>query len=118
MAMLTAQADAWNRGDLDAFMATYWHSPELTFVGATGLQRGYDDVLARYLRAYPDAAARGTLRFELCEHRPLGGGLALVVGRYNLQRDEPATGMFTLVLERRPEGVRIVHDHSSALEDG
>lgn len=30
-AVLDAQAAAWNRGDLDGFMAGYWKSPALTF---------------------------------------------------------------------------------------
>ena len=30
-AALTDQQAAWNRGDLDAFMAGYWNSPDLTF---------------------------------------------------------------------------------------
>lgn len=29
--VLRTQQDAWNRHDLDAFMAGYWNSPELTF---------------------------------------------------------------------------------------
>ncbi|HKC71167.1 MAG TPA: hypothetical protein VKB60_06065, partial [Terriglobales bacterium] len=29
--VLQTQQDAWNRHDLDAFMAGYWNSPELTF---------------------------------------------------------------------------------------
>ena len=30
-AVWTAQAEAWNRGDLDGFMAGYWKSPDLVF---------------------------------------------------------------------------------------
>ena len=29
--MLNAQVTAWNHGELEGFMAAYWHSPELTF---------------------------------------------------------------------------------------
>jgi hypothetical protein len=32
-AVLKAQQTAWNRGDVDAFLKGYWHSPELTFSG-------------------------------------------------------------------------------------
>lgn len=112
--MLAQQAEAWNRGDLGAFMAGYWKSPALTFVGADGVQHGFDEVLARYERSYPDAAARGVLSFEVLAFRALSPDVAIAVGRYRLERARPATGVFTLVLERRPEGVRIVHDHSSA----
>ena len=30
-AVVTAQIDAWNRGDLDGYMAGYWKSPDLVF---------------------------------------------------------------------------------------
>src|SRR5438067_12140450 len=30
-AVLQAQADCWNRGDLDGFMASYWRDDHLTF---------------------------------------------------------------------------------------
>lgn len=116
-ALLETQARAWNRGDMTAFMSTYWASPKLTFVGSSGLTRGHAETLARYRASYPDAAARGELSFELLEVRPIGtGGAALVIGRWKLRREEPIEGTFSLVVERRPEGVRIVHDHSSADE--
>jgi ketosteroid isomerase-like protein len=115
MVMMDVQAEAWNRGDLVAFMEPYWDSESLTFVGSSGVTRGYDETLARYQAAYPDAATRGKLRFELLEVRDLGrGGAALVLGRFYLDRESPASGTFSLVVERRPEGLRIIHDHSSA----
>lgn len=112
-ALLDVQAAAWNRGDLRGFMAAYRRGDELTFLGARGLVRGFDRVLAGYERGYPDAAARGTLSFELVEVRPLGTDAALVLGRFRLQRTEPAEGWFTLVLERTAQGVKITHDHTS-----
>ena len=43
---ITAQADAWNRGDIPAFMETYENSPDTTFVGLT-VRKGYDTILQR-----------------------------------------------------------------------
>lgn len=117
--MLDVQAEAWNRGDLVAFMEPYWDSVDLTFVGSSGVTRGHDETLARYQASYPNAATRGRLRFELLDVRPIGqGGAALVLGRFYLDRDEPASGTFSLVVERLPEGLRITHDHSSADSQG
>jgi ketosteroid isomerase-like protein len=113
-AVLDEQVAAWNRGDLDAFMAGYWRDAALSFVGARGVTRGWDRVLAGYRRGYPDADARGTLSFELLEVRPLGASHALVLGCFSIAGRSPAAGFFTLVLARRPEGLRIVHDHTSA----
>src|SRR6266571_877641 len=53
-AVLKAQQAAWNRGDVDAFLVGYWQSPELTFSGSNGVSRGWDGVLARYKRNYPN----------------------------------------------------------------
>jgi len=55
--VLRAQQTAWNRGDVDTFLVGYWHSPELTFSGSSGVARGWDGVLARYKKNYPDRGA-------------------------------------------------------------
>ncbi|MCH8252287.1 MAG: hypothetical protein IID36_07530 [Planctomycetes bacterium] len=34
--MLQRQAEAWNAGDIDAFMEPYWRSPDLTFTSSYG----------------------------------------------------------------------------------
>ena len=52
--LLAEQAAAWNRGDIDSFMTSYWKSDQTLFVGATGVARGWQAVLTRYHRAYPD----------------------------------------------------------------
>jgi len=115
-AVLDAQQTAWNRGDVDAFMAGYWHSPELTFSGSSGVSRGWDGVMARYKKNYSDRAAMGQLDFSELEFRFLGPDAALVLGHWHLKRekDEPG-GVFSLVWERFPDGWKIVHDHTSAV---
>ena len=61
--LLETQAAAWNRGDLEAFCAVY--ADDALFLTAFGLTKGRAEVLARYKARYPDAAARGTLSFEV-----------------------------------------------------
>ena len=115
--VLTSQQEAWNRGDVDAFMAGYWRSPELTFSGSSGVSRGWDGVLARYKKNYPDRAAMGQLDFSDLEFRFLGADHALVLGRWHLKREKDEIGgVFSLVWQRFPEGWRIIHDHTSANE--
>jgi ketosteroid isomerase-like protein len=48
--------------------------------------------------------------------RGLSPTLALVMARFILQRGSEitASGPFTLIMERRPEGWKILHDHSSS----
>ena len=117
LAVLNAQQAAWNRGDVDSFLVGYWHSPELTFSGSSGVSRGWDGVLARYKRNYPDRAAMGELEFRGLEFRFLGPDAALVLGKWHLKREKgDIGGVFSLVWQRFPEGWKIVHDHTSAVE--
>lgn len=64
---LKKQAEAWNRGDLEAFVSIY--AEDATFLSTSGLTQGRDEVLKRYQAKYPDAASRGTLSFEIVEVR-------------------------------------------------
>jgi uncharacterized protein (TIGR02246 family) len=113
-AVLSAQQTAWNRGDVDAFLVGYWHSPELTFSGSSGVARGWDGVLARYKKNYPDEAAMGQLDFSELEFRFLGPDAALILGRWHLKREKDEFGgVFTLVWQHFPEGWKIIHDHTS-----
>jgi len=116
-AVLDAQQAAWNRADVDTFLVGYWHSPELTFSGSNGVSRGWDGVMARYKKNYPDRAAMGQLDFSELEFRFLGPDAALVLGRWHLKRDKgDIGGVFSLVWQRFPVGWKIVHDHTSAVE--
>jgi uncharacterized protein (TIGR02246 family) len=115
-AVLDAQQSAWNRGDVDAFLVGYWHSPELTFSGSNGVSRGWDGVLARYKKNYPDRATMGHLDFSQLEFRFLGSDAALVLGHWHLTREKgDVGGVFSLVWQRFPEGWKIIHDHTSAV---
>jgi ketosteroid isomerase-like protein len=116
-AVLVAQQTAWNRGDVDAFLAGYWHSAELTFSGSGGVTRGWNSVCARYKRNYPDRAAMGQLEFSDLEFRFFGADAALVLGRWHLKREkDDVGGVFSLVWQRFPEGWKIIHDHTSAVK--
>ena len=115
--ILEAQQNNWNQGNVDAFLEGYWHSPDLTFSGSGGIARGWDGVLARYRKNYPDRAAMGQLDFSGLEFRFLGNDAALVLGHWHLARAAgDVGGVFSLVWQRFPEGWRIIHDHTSAVE--
>jgi len=114
--VLKAQQAAWNRGDVDAFLVGYWRSPELTFSGGNGVSRGWDGVLARYKKSYPNHAAMGQLAFSDLEFRFLGPDAALVLGQWHLKRESgDIGGVFTLVWQKFPDGWKIIHDHTSAV---
>lgn len=115
--VLDEQQSAWNAGDVGTFMKGYWDSPELTFAGSGGIARGWEAVLARYKREYPDQAAMGQVNFSDVQVRFLGPDAALVLGQWHLhRRSGDIGGVFSLVFQRFPEGWRIVHDHTSLVK--
>jgi len=113
--VLSAQQDAWNRGDIDAFMNGYAQSASTVFVSEDEVRRGWETVRDRYRIRYSDRAKMGTLSFSNIEVTMLSPDAAIVLGRWRLKRanDEPH-GRFTIIFKRLPEGWRIVHDHTSA----
>jgi len=114
-AVLTEQASAWNRGDLEGFVKTY--SPETVFVGRE-LTRGNRGVLERYRRSYPTREKMGALAFADLEVTMLGREYASVIGRFHLERTAAgggeSKGIFTLLLRKSAEGWRITLDHTTA----
>ena len=113
--ILSAQQDAWNRGDIDAFMNGYARSASTVFISEDEVRRGWETVRDRYRVKYSDRAKMGALSFSDIEVTMLSPDAAAVLGGWRLKRasDEPH-GRFTLVFKRLPEGWRIVHDHTSA----
>ena len=114
-AVLDAQRDAWNRGDIEGYMDGYDRSPETEFVGGDSISRGWQTVLDRYKKNYNSREKMGTLTFSEVEITLLSKDAALVLGRWRLKRasDEPH-GTFTLLFRKTKAGWRIIHDHSSS----
>jgi uncharacterized protein (TIGR02246 family) len=113
-AVMQAQQEAWNRGNIDAFMNGYARSDSTVFVSGDTVTRGWQTVRARYKMQYISRAKMGTLTFSDLEIQPLGNDAAVVFGRWETKRvkDNPR-GHFTLIFRRTPDGWRIVHDHTS-----
>jgi ketosteroid isomerase-like protein len=114
-AVLDAQRDAWNRGDVEGYMDGYERSRETVFVSGDNVTRGWQTVLDRYKKNYNSREKMGTLSFSDLEITPVGNDAAIVLGRWHLQRvkDEPH-GRFTLILRRTRQGWKIIHDHTSS----
>jgi ketosteroid isomerase-like protein len=112
-AVIDAQTAAWNRGDIDAYMDGYARSDDTMFVG-TDVTRGWTKVRDRYKAKYDSKAKMGKLVFSDLQLRPMSNDDVVVTGAWNLTRAADAPhGRFTLIFHRRPEGWRIVYDHSS-----
>jgi ketosteroid isomerase-like protein len=117
--VLRTQQEAWNRHDLEGFMAGYWNSPELTFFSGAKENHGWQATMDRYRATYASPGHEmGKLEFSSLRIEILGADAAFARGSWQLTMSDGKTphGLFTLVFRRFPEGWKIVHDHTSAAE--
>lgn len=114
--VLAAQQDAWNRGDLEGYMAGYEHSADLVFTSASKIRRGWQETHDKYKAKYgSDPSTMGKLAFEILGVQALGADGAIVLGRWKLT-DTPnaGSGVFSVALHRTSHGWLVVHDHTSS----
>jgi beta-aspartyl-peptidase (threonine type) len=113
--VLDDQAAAWNKGDLEGFMAGYWKSDKLTFFSGKDKTEGWQATLDRYRKRYQaDGKEMGKLTFSDLQIEILGPDSAFVRGCYRLVLSkETPQGRFTLIFKKTADGWRIVHDHTS-----
>jgi ketosteroid isomerase-like protein len=113
--VLADQSAAWNKGDIPSFMAGYWHSDSLVFIGSKGLTYGWQPTLDNYRKTYGDATQMGQLDFSQLRINPLSADVAQVVGHWHLARPQAGDlqGQFLLIFRRLDGKWVIVADHSS-----
>ncbi len=114
-AVLDAQVAAWNRGDLFGYMAGYAKTDWLVFTSGGKIRRGWQETYDTYKKKYAqDPAAMGHLTFEILSIDPVGADGAVVLGNWILTSSpSDGRGVFSVVLERRPDGWKVIHDHTS-----
>jgi hypothetical protein len=114
-AILDQQVRDWNEGKIDKFMRGYAQAASTRFASGAEVSQGWQTVMERYRKKYPDKAAMGRLSFSQIDVSVLSGDAALAFGHWRLQRgtDQPS-GLFTLLFRKTNDGWRIVHDHTSA----
>lgn len=112
--VLAIQQDAWNRGDIDAFMEYYWKSPDLQFIGSNGVTYGWQNTLERYKKNYSSRDLMGTLTFDILKMNQRSKKVISVVGKFTLERknDQPS-GHFLLIFQKIKSKWLIVADHTS-----
>lgn len=113
--VLDEQVAAWNAGDLERFMQTYWRSDDLRFYSGGTVTSGWQATLDRYRKRYlAEGKEMGKLTFTDLDVQVLGPDAALARARWKLtMANESPEGLFTLVLRHFPDGWKIVHDHTS-----
>ena len=113
--LLEKQVNAWNEGNLEKFMETYWNSEKLSFVGSRGPTYGWQATLANYKKGYPNKAAMGKLKFTILNLSKIDKKTVLVIGKFELTREMGnLSGHYTLVIQKFKNEWLIVSDHSSA----
>ncbi|MEJ7610281.1 MAG: nuclear transport factor 2 family protein [Ferruginibacter sp.] len=113
-AAMDEQLTAWNAGDIDRYMQTYWHNDSLMFIGKSGVTYGWENTLKNYKKGYPDAAAMGKLDFQLLNIKRMSGKYYSVVGKWHLARSiGDIGGAFTLLFKKVNGKWLIIQDHSS-----
>ncbi len=113
-AAMEEQLNAWNAGDIDRYMETYWHSDSLMFIGKNGPTYGFDKTKANYKKGYPDTVAMGKLDFEIISMKRLSVMYYSVVGKWHLKRSiGDVGGAFTLIFRKIKKKWVIIQDHSS-----
>ena len=112
--VMDAQVIAWNDGNINNFMKTYWQNDSLMFIGKSGVTYGWQRTMDNYKKNYPDKAAMGRLSFNLLELKPLSSFYYFVVGQWHLQRSSGSIGgYFTLLFKKINSEWLIIVDHSS-----
>jgi uncharacterized protein (TIGR02246 family) len=112
--VLANQVQAWNEGDLETFMQTYWKSDSLLFVGASGPTYGWQSTLEHYRQRYPDTVTMGKLNFDLLQVKLLSDEHSFVLGKWHLTRTTgDVGGYFTLLLKKIDGQWYIIADHTS-----
>jgi uncharacterized protein (TIGR02246 family) len=114
-AMMARSAEAWNRGDLDAFVADYAPGDGTTYIGSRGITRGVDAIRSVYAPRFAAGGMRDSLSFRNLEVDLLAPDVANTIATYVLMRGDSvtATGPTSLVMRRVGGRWLIVHDHSS-----
>lgn len=112
--ILATQQDAWNSGNLEAFMQGYWHNDSLSFIGKSGINYGWQKTLDNYKKSYPDKATMGILQFDILKIQKINSKHVYVVGKWHLKREiGDLSGHFTLLWQKINGKWLIVSDHSS-----
>jgi len=111
---LKIQQNCWNEGNIECFMAYYWKSDSLRFVGKDGITYGWKATLERYKERYPDKISMGHLDFEVLSIEAYTPKTVILIGKWQLTREAgDLGGHFSLIWKKVKGEWVIVIDHTS-----
>jgi hypothetical protein len=110
-------AEAWNRGDLRAYLAGYWDSEETRWISGGSIIRGVETIRARYTFLYNSPEKMGKLVVKDLEIDILTDGDALIVGKWSHTAGQLArVGVFTIHMKKVRGEWFMATDHASLSE--
>ena len=116
--VLHQQASDWSNASIADFMEGYDKTPNLLFVGKSGITKGWQQTMDRYKAGYPTKDHTGKLTFDVLDVQPINAGAYLLVGEFHLIRNVgKADGIFTLVFKRINGDWKVIADHTSAYDN-
>lgn len=110
---LKSQEKAWNSGNIDEFMKYYWNNDSLMFIGSKGVTYGWTNTLNNYKKTYPNKEAMGILNFTIIKIEKFSKSCTQVIGKWQLTKEKPIGGHFTLIWKKIKGSWVIVSDHTS-----
>lgn len=113
MKNMDIQEKAWNNFDIQGFMSYYWNNDSLKFIGNKGITYGWKSTLDNYIKGYPTKEAMGILKFTIAEVTQLSKNSIYVIGKWELTKEKPVGGYFTLLWKKINGNWVIVCDHTS-----
>ena len=102
------QQIAWNKGDIDGFMSSYWNDDSLKFIGKNGITHGWKNTLENYKKSYPDKATMGELTFTIINVDKLSDTSCYVVGKWDLKREKGDVGGYYTLLWKKINGKWVI----------
>ena len=111
---MSAQEKAWNNGDVEGYMAYYWRSDSLKFIGKSGITYGWETTLQHYKKSYPDKASMGKLIFSEIKMQKISCRIIMVTGKWKLERsNDELAGFYSLLWKKINGKWLIIVDHTS-----
>ena len=114
--VVLAQEEAWNKGDLDAYLSHFKDARD-TQAMLNGPVRGLANIRSALHITYPNRETMGQLEQTEVEVREMGPTFALATGRYRLNRSRrnggDAQGTFTEIFEKTGQGWQVIFNETT-----
>jgi ketosteroid isomerase-like protein len=112
--IMKKQEISWSKGDVQSYMDSYWKSDSLRFITKKGVIYGWQNMLEKYKKSYPDKTAMGSLKFEIISMEQIATDKVLVIGKWTLKRSsDELSGFYSLIWKKINGRWQIIIDHTS-----